>query len=157
LISTLPAGKMGSCTCGIPFYYLLPPIAKDLKPLTRSHFRSGHPHRLITGDQEISEEWLRPSDQFQGKLIDSFVAGANEYAGRYRSSISPAFQQVLPVKAADALALFQYTIHYNFMTYQSNVEKLISDWIASKPGEQAEEVHDKVRKASNCWALAPSV
>jgi hypothetical protein len=47
--------------------------------------------------------------------------------------------------------------HFNFMTYQSNVAKLISDWIAGKPGEKAEEVHDKVRKASSGWAPAPSV
>jgi len=128
------------------------------------YFGPGPNNQNVTNDEQVltygipqrSEDWLGQSDQFQRKLIDSFVAGANEYAGRYRSSVSPAFQQVLPIKAADALALFQYTIHFNFMTYQSNVAKLISDWSAAKPGEQAEEVHEKVRKASNGWALAPA-
>jgi acyl-homoserine-lactone acylase len=127
------------------------------------YFGPGPNNQNVTNDEQVltygipqrSEDWLGQSDQFQRKLIDSFVAGANEYAGGYLGSISPAFQQVLPVKAADALAPFQYTIHFNFMTYQSNVAKLISDWSAAKPREHAEEAHEKVRKASNGWALPP--
>jgi acyl-homoserine-lactone acylase len=80
-----------------------------------------------------SEEWVGQSDLLQRNLIDSFVAGVNEYADRHLNSISPAFQRVLPVKAADTLALFQYTVHFNFMTDQSNVPKLISNWSAEKP------------------------
>jgi acyl-homoserine-lactone acylase len=113
--------------------------------------------QVITyGIPKRSEEWVGQSDLLQRKLIDSFVAGANEYAERHLNSISPAFQRVLPVKAADTLALFQYTVHFNFMTTQSNVPNLISNWRAEKSVVQAEDVSDKMRKASNGWALAPA-
>jgi acyl-homoserine-lactone acylase len=59
------------------------------------------------------------------------------------------------VPRRNSLALFQYTIHFNFMTYQSNVAKLIANWSGKKTARPAEELRDKVRKASNGWALAP--
>jgi acyl-homoserine-lactone acylase len=128
------------------------------------YFGPGANNQNVTSDEQVitygipkrSEEWLGQSDLLQRKLIDSFVAGANEYADRHLNSISPAFQRVLPIKAADILALFQYTVHFNFMTYQSNVAKLMSNWSAKKPVVQAEDVRDKMRKASNGWALAPA-
>jgi acyl-homoserine-lactone acylase len=128
------------------------------------YFGPGPNNQNVTNDEQVitygiphrSEEWLGQSDPLQRELIENFVAGANEYANRFRNSIPPAFQQVLPVKATDALGLFQYTIHFNFMTYQSNVAKLVSDWSAAKPADRVEEVHEKVRKASNGWALAPA-
>jgi acyl-homoserine-lactone acylase len=127
------------------------------------YFGPGVNNQNVTSDEQVitygipkrSEEWIGQSDRLQRKLIDSFVAGANEYADRHLNSISPAFQRVLPVKAADSLALFQYTIHFNFMTYQSNVAKLIANWSGKKTAGPAEELRDKVRKASNGWALAP--
>jgi acyl-homoserine-lactone acylase len=128
------------------------------------YFGPGANSQNVTNDEQVitygipkrSEEWIGQSDLLQRKLIDSFVAGANEYANQHLNSISPAFQRVLPLKATDVLALFQYTIHFNFMTLQSNVTQLIRNWSASKPTVQAEDVRDKVRKASNGWALAPS-
>ena len=130
------------------------------------YFGPGLNNQNVASDEQVitygipkrSEEWVAESDPLQRKLIDSFVAGANEYAERHLNAISPAFQRVLPVIAADTLALFQYTIHFNFMTYQSNVAKLMSNWRDGKPAPQAEaqDVRDKVRKASNGWALAPA-
>src|SRR6202007_304468 len=128
------------------------------------YFGPGANIQNVTNDEQVitygipkrSEAWIGQSDLLQRKLIDSFVAGANEYANQHPNSISPAFQRVLPLKATDILALFQYTIHFNFMTLQSNVTQLIRNWSASKPAVQAEDVRDKVRKASNGWALAPS-
>lgn len=128
------------------------------------YFGPGPNNQNVANDEQVitygilqrSNEWLGQSDPLQRKLIEGFVAGANEYANQHRDSISPAFQQVLPINATDPLALFQYTIHFNFMTYQSNVAKLISGWSAGKPTDQAEEIHDKVRQASNGWALAPA-
>jgi acyl-homoserine-lactone acylase len=128
------------------------------------YFGPGSNNQNVTNDEQVitygipprAEELLEQSDSLQRKLIDRFVAGANEYADRRRDSISPVFRQVLPIKATDPLALFQYTIHFNFMTNQSNVAKLISDWNAQKPANRAEEVNDKVRRASNGWALAPA-
>ena len=128
------------------------------------YFGPGPNNQNVTNDEQVfiwgipqrSEDWLGQSDILQQQLIDSFVAGANEYADRNRASISPAFQQVLPIKAADTLALFQYTIHFNFMTTQSNVQKLVSDWSAGKLADRVEQFSDKVRKASNGWALAPA-
>ena len=127
------------------------------------YFGPGANNQNVTSDEQVitygipkrSEEWIAQSDLLQRKLIDSFVAGVNEYAQEHQNSISPAFQRVLPVKAADTLALFQNTIHFNFMTYQSNVAKLIANWSAAKPVGLAEDVRDKVRKASNGWAVAP--
>jgi len=128
------------------------------------YFGPGANNQNVTSDEQVitygipkrSEEWIARSDLLQRKLIDSFVAGVNEYAQEHLNSISPAFQRVLPVKATDTLALFQYTIHFNFMTYQSNVAKLIANWSGTKPAGQAEVVRDKVRKASNGWAVAPA-
>jgi acyl-homoserine-lactone acylase len=128
------------------------------------YFGPGPNNQNVASDEQVitygipkrSEEWVGQSDLLQRKLIDSFVAGANEYADRHLNTISPAFQRVLPVKAADTLALFQYTIHFNFMTYQSNVPKLMGNWSGEKPVFQAEDVRDKVRKASNGWSLAPA-
>jgi acyl-homoserine-lactone acylase len=128
------------------------------------YFGPGANNQNVNSDEQVitygipkrSEEWIAESDHLQRKLIDSFVAGANEYAKEHLNSIPPAFQRVLPVKPADTLALFQYTIHFNFMTYQSGVPKLIANWSAAKPVPQVEDVRDKVRKASNGWALAPA-
>ena len=128
------------------------------------YFGPGPNDQNITSDEQVitygipkrSEEWVVQSDALQRRLIDSFVAGANEYARQHLNSISPAFQQVLPIEPADTLALFQYTIHFNFMTYQSNVAKLVANWSGAKPAAPADAVHDKVRKASNGWALAPA-
>src|SRR5258708_16124769 len=128
------------------------------------YFGPGANNQNVTSDEQVitygipkrSEEWVGQSDLLQRKLIDSFVAGANEYADRHLNSISPEFQRVLPIKPEDTMALFQYTVHFNFMTYQSNVAKLMSNWSAEKPVVQVEDVRDKVRKASNGWALAPA-
>src|SRR6516162_6842894 len=128
------------------------------------YFGPGANNQNVTNDEQAitygipkrSEEWIAQSDVLQRRLIDSFVEGVNQYARGHLNSISPAFQRVLPVKATDTLALFQYTIHFNFMTYQSNVAKLIAGWNAAKPAGQAEDVRDKLRKASNGWALAPA-
>lgn len=128
------------------------------------YFGPGLNNQNVVSDEQVitygipkrSEEWVGQSDLLQRKLINSFVAGANEYADRHLNSISPEFQRVLPIKPADILALFQYTVHFNFMTYQSNVAKLMSNWSAEKPVTQAEDVRDKVQKASNGWALAPA-
>jgi acyl-homoserine-lactone acylase len=128
------------------------------------YFGPGSNNKNVVSDEQVitygipkrSEEWVGQSDLLQRKLIDSFVAGANEYADRHLNSISPEFHRVLPIKPADTLALFQYTVHFNFMTYQSNVAKLMSNWSAEKPVTQGEDVRDKVQKASNGWALAPA-
>jgi len=128
------------------------------------YFGPGSNNKNVVSDEQVitygipkrSEEWVGQSDLLQRKLIDSFVAGANEYADRHLNSISPEFQRVLPIKPADTLALFQYTVHFNFMTYQSKVAKLMSNWSAEKPVTQGEDVRDKVQKASNGWALAPA-
>jgi acyl-homoserine-lactone acylase len=77
------------------------------------YFGPGANNQNVTSDEQVitygipkrSEEWLAESDLLQRKLIDSFVAGANEYAQEHQNSISPAFQRVLPVKAADTLAM----------------------------------------------------
>jgi len=77
------------------------------------YFGPGANNQNVTSDEQAitygipkrSEEWLAESDLLQRKLIDSFVAGANEYAQEHQNSISPAFQRVLPVKAADTLAM----------------------------------------------------
>src|SRR5258707_2333206 len=128
------------------------------------YFGQGSNNKNVVSDEQVitygipkrSEEWVGQSDLLQRKLIDSFVAGANEFADRHLNSISPGFKRVLRIEPAVALALFQYTVHFNLMTFQSKVAKLMSNWSAEKAVTQGEDVRDKVQKASNGWALAPA-
>ena len=75
-----------------------------------------------------AEEWYCQGTSTQRLLIDAFTAGLNDYASAHRDGLSPVFQPVLPVQPADVLALFQFTIHFNFMLYQSNVAQLMAGW-----------------------------
>src|SRR5258708_1004127 len=128
------------------------------------YFGPGSNNKNVVSDEQVitygipkrSEEWVGQSDLLQRKLIDSFVACAQQYADRHLNSISPGFQRVLPIKPAATPAPFQYTAHFTFSTYQSNVAKLMSNWSAEEPSVAVEDVRDKVRKASNGWALAPA-
>lgn len=112
--------------------------------------------RVVTyGIVPRAEEWYRQGGLPQRLLIDAFAAGMNDYAAAHRDGINPVFQPVLPVQPADVLALFQFTIHFNFMLYQSNVATLLAGWQHSQLNAGA-AVQIKVHKASNGWALAPA-
>ncbi|MBV9999833.1 MAG: penicillin acylase family protein [Verrucomicrobia bacterium] len=112
--------------------------------------------RVVTyGIGPRAEEWYRQGGLPQRRLIDAFVEGMNAYAAAHRDGISPVFQPVLPLVPSDVPALFQFTIHFNFMLYQSNVAQLLAGWQHSQLNAGA-AVQIKVHKASNGWALAPA-
>jgi len=107
------------------------------------------------GIAERAQQWYQEGGLPQRSLIDAFVDGVNQYAATHRDAINPVFQPVLPVQPTDVLALFQLTIHFNFMLHQSNVAELVAGWQRGQLST-SEAVQAKVHKASNGWALAPS-
>jgi acyl-homoserine-lactone acylase len=127
------------------------------------YFGAGPDDAFITNDTQVATygipdraaQWYQEGGLFQKLLIDSFVSGENQSAQDHLASIDPVFRQVLPIQGSDALAIFQFTIHFNFMPYQSNVPQLLAEWQNGTLGD-VEVLRSKVRKASNGWALAPS-
>jgi acyl-homoserine-lactone acylase len=112
--------------------------------------------RVVTyGIAPRAEEWYRQGGLPQRLLIDAFIDGMNDYAAAHRDGISSGFQRVLPLQPTDVLALLQFTIHFNFMLYQSNVPQLLAGWQHRQLNAGA-AVQIKVHKASNGWALAPA-
>jgi acyl-homoserine-lactone acylase len=127
------------------------------------YFGPGSGNAFVTNDTQVATydiparaaRWYQEGGLFQKLIIDSFVAGENEYAQQHLHSIDPVFRQILPLQPVDTLALFQFTIHFNFMPYQSNVPQLLAEWQSGALSSR-EQVQAKVRQASNGWALAPA-
>ncbi|HEY0793043.1 MAG TPA: penicillin acylase family protein [Chthoniobacterales bacterium] len=112
--------------------------------------------RVVTyGIPERAKQWYQEGGQPQRSLINAFVDGVNQYAAAHRDGISPVLQPVLPAEPTDVLALVQFTIHFNFMLYQSNVASLVAGWQQGRLST-SQAVQAKVHEASNGWALAPS-
>jgi acyl-homoserine-lactone acylase len=106
------------------------------------------------GIPDRARRWLQTGGERQRQILQSFMDGANEYADRNPSDIDPSFRQVLPLQPTDALALFQLTIHFNFMPEQSGVPGLLAAW------QQGQAAHPAASgtgtSGSNGWALAPA-
>jgi acyl-homoserine-lactone acylase len=126
------------------------------------YFGAGPDDSSVTNDTQVAtygiadraQQWFQEGGLPQQLLLESFVTGENQYANEHLDTIDPVFQKILPLKPSDPLAIFQFTIHFNFMPYQSNVPQLLADWRSGALTE-VEVLHTKIRQASNGWALGP--
>jgi acyl-homoserine-lactone acylase len=125
------------------------------------YFGAGVHNANIVSDTQIrtfdiprrSQRWLEEGTHEQRRFLRIFCVGANAYADQHGATIDPSLRQVLPIVPADILAVFQNTIHFGFMTGESNVPALAAAWqqgqtVASPGGQSAST-------GSNGWALAP--
>ena len=100
------------------------------------YFGAGTDNANVASDIQIrtygipdrAARWLETGGERQRQICRGFVDGANEYADRNPSDIDPSFRQVLPLQPEDALAIFQLTVHFNFMPEQSGVPELLAMW-----------------------------
>jgi acyl-homoserine-lactone acylase len=125
------------------------------------YFGAGDQNANITSDIQIrtydiprrSQRWLEEGTEEQRRFLRIFCLGANAYADQHGATIDPSFRQVLPIVPTDILAVSQNTIHFGFMTGDSNVPALAAAW---QQGQTlASPAAQSAKSGSNGWALAP--
>lgn len=113
--------------------------------------------------------WLLTGGGEQAAIIQAFINGANEYAGRHGDTIDPLFRQVLPLVPTDITAGIQNVVHFHFMPEHDNLPALISAWqtggisfanavaCSFTPGCSTGTVvaRSDTLGGSNGWAIAP--
>ena len=124
------------------------------------YFGAGADNANVASDVQIrtygipdrAAQWLETGGKRQRQILRSFMDGANEYADRNPSDIDPSFRQVLPLQPQDALAIFQLTIHFNFMPEQSGVPELLAMW---QQGQAAHAIASSTGKSGSTDGLSP--
>jgi acyl-homoserine-lactone acylase len=108
------------------------------------------------GIPERARRWYRKGGYFQQAILLAFVSGLNQYANKFAGSIDPILRQVLPIEPEDVLGIVQDTIHFTFLTENSNVPDLIAGWSQSQSTAAVRPVRSKSKLGSNGWALGPA-
>lgn len=101
-------------------------------------------------------EWYQNGGKIQQLILRAFAAGVNAYAEKYSDSIDERFRQILPFQPEDALAVGQYTVHFNFMPIASGIAAELAAWQANPNARLIKAPAQTMAVGSNGWALGRS-
>ncbi|MCH7763965.1 MAG: penicillin acylase family protein [Candidatus Marinimicrobia bacterium] len=96
----------------------------------------------INGVPERSERWSKEQVEPYKSMLESYVAGINDYVKQNPKNIDENFQVVVPITLQDVMAHVQRVLHFTFVFSQDDLENSTEDW-----NEQ---------RGSNAWAIGPN-
>ena len=88
------------------------------------------------GIPELAQTWWQQQTPRERAVVESFVAGINDWAAKHKERVPAALAGVLPIVPTDQMAYTLWVIHYTFVLGEDDVE-------------------DKWARGSNAWAIAP--
>ena len=96
----------------------------------------------VNGVPDRSIRWAKEQVEPYKTMLESYVAGINEYAAQNLDKIDKKYSVVLPIKIEDVMSHVQRVLHFTFVFDQADLKAAEKNW-------------NNVN-GSNAWVIAPS-